>query len=227
MSNINYKPEIFGKYLNARDAWSYLIINYANYNLRFDKTCNSTRFGYDLDGGLSLDNKTSNFLQLIKNLLGIEKWEDLENDNIKNIKDDTQNGIGYITITHYTLGEFIIHCERGHYYMEKTQENKDIPIDISNLTCEQQYKICLLKQNIQPTIENYLHINFSSELLKKTFELSSGRFKKALFVLSLTNKYDSDLRRRIQIDVYDDIDPDDDTDFFNEIAKAESKNETK
>ena len=91
MSNINYKPEIFGKYLNARNAWSYLIINYAKHNLRFDKTCRITGFGYDLDGGLSLDNKTSNFLQLIKNLLGINKWEDLlsKDSNITKIEDNT------------------------------------------------------------------------------------------------------------------------------------------
>jgi hypothetical protein len=73
-----YRSEIFGQQLNARDAWSYLVINYANHNLRFSKFCTSTnqkRIEYDLDGGLSKDPKISNFLQLIKNLLNIDKWD--------------------------------------------------------------------------------------------------------------------------------------------------------
>jgi hypothetical protein len=78
MSDDNYKPEIYDQQLNARDAWSYLVIKYANHNLRFTKSCNSTSqttIEYDLDGGLSKDSKIPNFLQLIKNLLKIDKWD--------------------------------------------------------------------------------------------------------------------------------------------------------
>ena len=216
--DIKFTPLIFGKNLNARDAWSYIIINYANYDLKFVNICNSidnTSIGYDLDTGLSVDKKTTNFFKLIKNLLNIENWDDLVNQNIIKINDNTINGIGEIIINDIIDNEYIIYCIPGHYYMKETQKKTD-DIKFNFLTCEQQYKINLLKNSITPTIENYLYINFSSEFLVDTLNSSSEKFKEQLFILSLTDKYDSDLRRRIIID--------DDTDFFNQIAKKFGNN---
>jgi hypothetical protein len=209
ISNINYTPEIFCQELNARDAWSFLIIKYAYKNLSLIKTCLNGNQKYELNAGLSLDNKTTNFLQLIKNLLEINKWEDLLNDNITNIKDYTQNGIGDIFIYHKKqIEHFIIHCRPGHYYMSNTYSKVNI-LDLKHLTSQQQNIINIIKKNIKPTIENYLDINLSSELLQQTFDdrSSSVELKKKLFVLSLTGKYDNDLRRRIKIDdrIIDDL----------------------
>ena len=216
ISNIDYKPEIYCQQLNARDAWSYLIIKYAHNNLKLIRTCSKGNYKYELNAGLSIDNKTPNFLQLIKNLLGIKVWEDLVNVNIKNIQNNTKDGIGDINIQHNEYNSFIIHCKNGHYYMSKT-ENIEISVDISKLTLQQQNTINIIKKNIQPSIDNYLNINLSSELLEKTFISSSGELKKALFILSLTGKYDNDLRRRMCIDV-------DDVEFFNWITVNLSDN---
>jgi hypothetical protein len=217
ISDINYKPEIYGQQLNARDAWSYLIIKYAYKNLRLIKPCLKGNYKYELEAGLSVDNKTPNFLQLIKNLLGIDNWKDLENVNITNIQDNIKkDGIGNINIQHNKYISFIIHCQSGHYYMSKSK-NIEKSVDISKLTPQQKNTIDILNKNIQPTIDNYLYINFSSELLVETFESSSIELKKVLLILSLTGKYDSDLRRRIKIDV-------DDIEFFNWITVNLSDN---
>jgi hypothetical protein len=65
------------KSLNARDAWSYLIIKYANKNINFLRSCTNESKTFELNAGLAKDNSTSNFFQLIKNLLGIEKWDEI------------------------------------------------------------------------------------------------------------------------------------------------------
>ena len=212
ISDVKFKPEIFCKHLNARDAWSYLIINYAKNNLEFVKDCTKLKYKFELITGLNSDKSTSNFLQLIKNLLGIEKWEDLENDNIKNIKDDTKNGIGYITITHNTLGEFIIHCELGHYFIKQEEQRKVEEINLEKFTKDQITNINILLKKEDITLDNYLHIDFNSEFLEIKFNsyFINPILKIKLFELSLTNKYDSDLRRRIGIDV--------DADFFKNIV---------
>jgi hypothetical protein len=212
ISDVKFKQEIFGKNLNARDAWSYLIINYAKNNLEFVKKCTEPIYKFELNAGLNLDKSTSNFLQLIKNLLGIEKWEDLENDNIKNIKDDTKNGIGNITITHKTLGKFIIHCESGHYFIKQEEQRKVEEINLEKFTKDQITNINILLKKEDITLDNYLHIDINSEFLEFKFNSYSTdpSLKIKLFELSLTNKYDSDLRRRIQIKV--------DNDFFKNIV---------
>ena len=74
--------------LNARDAWSYIIITYAKQGINFLKKCNGDKINYEMNAGLSQDKKTGNFLQLIKNLLGINEWDDIKNDLITDIKDN-------------------------------------------------------------------------------------------------------------------------------------------
>ena len=144
ISDVNFKPEIFGKHLNARDAWSYLIINYAYHNLRFSETCQSVTgeaYGYNLDGGLSLndDAETGNFFQLIKNLLGITKWEDIINENVQSIQDNTIGGVGDIIIQHNKYGKFIIHCKLEHYEIEwkKKEIEEEEEYNLSSFTPSQ------------------------------------------------------------------------------------------
>jgi hypothetical protein len=129
-SDKRYLQSIYGDNLNARNAWSKLIISpKISTNLKFASSCESNGFEYELNTKLSKDNKTTNFFQLIKNLLGIDKCDDIINDNITNIVDNTIKGVGDIIIEHKIYGKIIIHCEDVHYSMELiTDKDKQIKI---------------------------------------------------------------------------------------------------
>ncbi len=199
----DYKQMIYEQELNARDAWSYLIIKYAYSNVKFIKYCpDDITIQFEMDAGLSIDKKTGNFMQLIKNLLGIDKWDDLVNKYIISIDDNTRNGIGEIVIEHDLLKNVNIYCERGHYYMENIRK-KPTSIELNGVSEEnKKYINYILQKNINS--DNYLYYNFNSNELEQNiktaqnFELNTVLVK--LFELSLTDKYDSDLRRRIIID---------------------------
>ena len=62
--------QIYDELLNARDAWSKLIINWGNKNIRFLKECSDLSHRFEIDAGMSLDGSKANFLQL-KNLRNI------------------------------------------------------------------------------------------------------------------------------------------------------------
>lgn len=223
-SDVNYKVNIYGDLLNARDAWSKLIINYGFKNLRLKRICenpnpNPNRF--ELMSGLSLNIETTNFLQLIKNLLGINKWNDLidlDKSQIIEINDNTINGIGTIYIEHKTLGKFIIYCENGHFYMKMIHDENNESINYKKFNFDEK-KIFLLDQilyiynqknydqeeNQLPniTLENYLWIKYSPENI---FQIHSTRnfddkIKYRLLELSICDLYDADLRRRLEINL--------------------------
>ena len=207
-SDENILLNIYGECMNSRDAWSKLIIKYAFYNINFIKSCDNT-YGYELNAGLSQNNETSNFFQLIKNLLNINKWDDLLNDYIKEIEDNTVKGIGEISIYHEKYENIEIHCQSEHYYMELIKnESEKINYSLYNEVQQSIIKI-LLRENIK--LSNYIWINYDSNLLVDLINNQSTNtdLKLKLFELSLTNLFDSDLRRRIEIDV--------DTDFFINI----------
>ena len=204
-SDPNYKPSIFGEELNARDAWSKLIIDFAQNNLNLMKRCESKKYNYELNAGLSVDKTITNFFQLIKNLLPkITSWEDIKNNNIIEVQDLTVKGIGDIILEHSIYKEFQIHCEPKHYYIELQKNKNKQQIKYTHLNKIQIDIIdTILKKEDTISIANYLDINFSSELLEKMFKSLKTHqdLKIKLFELSLTDKYDSDLRRRIEIDV--------------------------
>jgi len=80
--------------LNARDAWSKLIIEYANNNISFSMNCPNNNKGYELNTGLSNDGENNNFIQLIQNLLpGVIDLGSLLINNISSIHDKTENGL--------------------------------------------------------------------------------------------------------------------------------------
>lgn len=206
--------------LNARDEWSKLIIFNANHNINFRQLCNDRgRFGYELNSGLGIDNITDNFLQLIRNLLGITRWDDLATARIKEINDNTTKGIGTLNIIHEEFGEFEIRCEDGHYEMNAiNQKSKEISYDGMN---EEQINIIdkLLGKNI--TVSNYEWIKFDSNFLAHTITERISDIEpltQALLKLSITGQFDSDLRRRVKINIY--------ADYFTEfidICKDNSK----
>ena len=119
------------KNLNARDAWSKLIIENAQYNMRFSKQCETADapYGYDIDSGKSKDGEKSNLLQMLQNLLpGIKIWEDLKNINITDvdITNLNENGFGKVYIFKSSL-KFTVHLQEEHFYVslsEKTTNQK-------------------------------------------------------------------------------------------------------
>ena len=192
ISNINYKPEIFCHFMNAQDAWSYLIINFANSNLKFKNIpANKKCLPYEVKSS------ASNFLQLIKNLLGIENWENLNKDNLEIIDNITDKDIGNIYINHNEYGEFTINILEGHIEMNNNLEIEDISIDISLLTQEQQTIINIINLSIFSIRENALKYNFDYKSLVNLFFYNP----KIIFILSLTNKYNSYSRKNININV--------------------------
>jgi hypothetical protein len=200
----NEEIEFMNEKLNARDAWSKLIINCGKKNVRFVRLCktndNQPQYNYELNAGLSEDGKLSNFLQLIKNLLlKIEKFSDIETDLITNIEDMTTDGFGYIEIKHKVIGMIKIHCQSGHYKMEISPK-QSTHNNFKNTTQKQQQIIdILLKKNINKS--NYIDIFFDSDFIVE--KLNNGNtdieLKNKLFELSLTKKYNDDVRRRIEL----------------------------
>ena len=204
------KFNIYDQELNARDAWSKLLIFYANHNLVFTKSCKTQPSSkYELNSGMSEDpTKTTNFFQLIKNLLSkITKWEDLNVDETFEIisNETEENGIGKIVIKANNYENITINCKERHYYMI-IDKKPSTEYDIKNLTDIQKLKInILLNDNTIGNFNNYLWVNWSSELLVKKINDKSTdlELRKKLLELSFTEKFDSDTRSRIIINTVD------------------------
>ena len=201
---------IFDDNLNARDAWSKLIIFYANLDLNFTKLCGDDySYGYELNSGMNKKNSCSNFLQLIKNLLpGIDNLNKIKTKFIETVIDNTINGIGIISINcSVNNEEFEIECIPGHYYMKIINQKNDDLLDLINFNIIQQnYIKILFNKSDDITIDNYLWYNIDSNQLVDLLNsetLVDTNLKIELFKLSLTEKYDNDTRRRIINDTDD------------------------
>jgi hypothetical protein len=197
--------KIYEQDLAAKDAWSRLIIYHANNNLRFNKSCNNG-LNYELLDGMAADGTTTNFFQLIKNLLpAIKKWENLNTEpkRFEIVSNDTDgNGFGKIVIETRDYSTIRIECMSGHYNMDITK--KIIDYDTSKLKESHKFKIDILlnKEIVMHDIQNFLWINWNSELLvKKINDLSTDiKLRRKLLELSFTEKIKSDTRRQINID---------------------------
>ncbi len=199
---------IYGTQLNARDAWSKLLTDsVVQNNVNFINTCST--YGYELNAGDSLDkeNKKNNLLQLIHNLLPlINTWDDLKNKNIINVNTrDFQGNLGQIILTTISDNKFTIEFMNSHYHIVLPPEVKET--NLSHLTSDEKRFInTILQEDI--VIDNYLDMDLSNEKLQELIEdqyenLDDNEYDKeyyiGLFELSLTDKYDSDLRKRIKI----------------------------
>jgi hypothetical protein len=197
--------QIYTQDLNAKDAWSRLIIYYANNNVQFKNNCGGSH-KYELLDRMAADGTTTNFFQLIKNLLpAITKWEDLntEPERFKIVSNDTdENGFGKIIIETKDYSTITIQCIRGHYNMNINK--KRIKYNYEHLNIDQRFKINILlnKERAIKKISNFLWINWSSELLVKIINDVSIdiRLRKMLLDLSFTDKIKLDTRRQIHID---------------------------
>ena len=145
-----------------------------------------------------MDNNKTNFLQLIQNLLGIESWANLEEPPIMEIKDNINSiGIGKLNIIHKEFGEFVIHCQNGHYSM-KALNKATFEINYDDLDKKQ---IDIINKLLRKDGTDYMWIKFDSDLLARYLSYPEySKLKLDLLKLSMTDQFDSDVRRRIVID---------------------------
>ena len=206
------KQSIYGLKLNARDAWSYLIIFYAHYNLNFSKKCDNHT--YDLDSGLNKDKSRGNFFQLIQNLLKIKSWNNLQIHNINSIEDNTDDGIGYISIEHVIYNVITINCIKDHYFME-IEDNHNIERQVKNYEIEKQNLIAyFLYPYSKINDQEYLWIKYKPQLLIKLINSNKTPrdIRINLFRLCISIIYDSSVRKEINITV--------DSNFYRSILSS-------
>jgi hypothetical protein len=198
---------IYGTFLNARDAWSKLIIFYANTNINFLNSCSiaGSIYGYELNAGMAKDRTKTNFFQLICNLLpGVKKWDDIPNMTIvDNTIKGIGNGIKGIVITKEPH-EYVINCYERHYNMELKKSPSRIKYDITQYNEQHQFMINVLSRNYSIlSTYNFLWFSYNGDFLVE--HMNTGTYdiliKEQLFILSLTDQYIEDVRSRILIDV--------------------------
>ena len=210
--------EIYGQELDARNAWSNLIFNKSQYNVIFHTYCKDG-YGYNIKSGLAKDGSKVNILQMIQNLLpAVKTWGDFINKNIGSIDVKIDNkGIGEIIITpNFIIDKnFKFYLSCGHFHLDLPKVGKTINYDHLYLG-QQDFLDILYKKNI--TEKNYLEINISPENLIETFHKSvNNELKIGLFELSLTNKYNDNIRRQIYINT-------EDASFFDMFAEKFGNN---
>ena len=199
---------IYEQNLNSRDAWSYLILFYANENINFKETCRNIDRKYELNSGMSIDGQENNFIQLIKNFLPrLNNLKDLERiNNIDNIKDETTNGYGDIIIS--GTYNIIITIEPGHIYM--TQNNKKLNIDLSLITTPKHKFVLdiLLQQNSNHILNHNicLFIKWTPDLISRSIKSdSTPELIKELTLIVSTDQFNPELKKRIVIDIDNEI----------------------
>ena len=205
---------------HARNAWSKLIIQHAQNNIKFGVYCNTEkRYGYDMDGGLTINKEKPNLLQMLQNFLQeVDTWDKLINTNITEIKSNVNtNGIGKIYIRSNLDKLFTVHLEDAHFYVSIPKKSKKKLKNYGHLEPHQKYFLDILlktwysssaeenQETEKEFITYYLNFIFSSEDLVYGFnKYQKMMHLKTLFIqLSLSNKYDSDTRRRIEINTED------------------------
>ena len=176
MSNV--KKDIYGKELDAKDAWSYLIIHHAKENIDF---VNGT---YEVNSGcMSKDNSKTNFIQLLQNLLSPaminpenikEKLPELNTliYSVRDSNDAFKKGLGKIEINYVSSKKkYIVEfdftkrhsesCVKIERSESKLKKNDDAYKD-------NQYILYLSDpvSNIRKiNDENYLRFKYTSEAL--------------------------------------------------------------
>jgi hypothetical protein len=161
---------IYGKLMNARDAWTVVVSNIQHIGYNHQETLpNGDIYKYEILSGLSdiriNDKQIVNMLAVIQNLFtSIKNWSDL-NILISNINvnlDDTGHGtIDFETSNVKYTWKFM----NGHYAFE--QNKNDYVIDLSNLTeKESAYVNCITSHINDDLFLNYFYyIKLENELL--------------------------------------------------------------
>ena len=204
----NYNKKIYGLTLNARDAWSYLIIHFANDDLNFNEYC-STNSNHKFNikaSARTLVNTNINSLQLLKNLLGINNWDALVlvNSDILSVNSKLDNnGIGSIQINHRILGNTKITYRNGHAWWDNFESQNTI--DIHHLDKNKQKIINILSIKVEISEANYLFFKYNENILIITnkdisTEIQFNLYKK-MIEISLTDIINNEIRKQIIIEI--------------------------
>jgi hypothetical protein len=200
----NTTEKIYGLDLNARDAWSHLIIHKANDNLTFNQHCFVNRNNYNLKASSkTADGKSINSFQLLKNLLPeVEDWDYLNkyNDNIESIAPDlNKNGVGIIEIYHKIFGKIRIQYTDGHAFWHKIENLNQT--NMVHLDINKQTMVNILNKTQEITEFNYLFFKYNENIIELLKVNSFENFKlyDKILKVSLTNIIDSEIRQQIQI----------------------------
>ena len=202
---------IYGQQLNARDAWSYLIIHYANENIRFrSKYVTSDQKYNAVSGVMSIDGKKTNFIQLLQNLLSpdIIKADTLKEDlpelnpqitlvDDHDYHDAFKDGIGKVEITYDTGYIFTFDFDELHSSVSIDREYEFKEIEVDEEFKENKYIVYLLGEKESIKDENYLWFKYTSDSLKNLYEKSKDNKYLNLLTTGLSNP---DARGRVTID---------------------------
>jgi hypothetical protein len=215
------KKQIYGYDMNFEEAFTYLILKYANTNLVFNDECinkENEKSQYNLKSSMNILNTQSNFFQLFENLTGLS----LDNINIDNIEisipENMINDVyGIITIEHDMYGKYQIMIKPGHFTFESVNRKKtkgEFPnCDSSNLNKNQKHYIQIFKSIDNTLDENHIYKQITTLEIIKYFNTMNfneidynnsnidNRLYTLLFKLSLSDIYNNDTRSRLTIDV--------------------------
>ncbi len=230
------KKNIFGLKLNARDAWSKLLITYANKDVKFLQQCangsggggaaSTASYSFEIGPGnttiTDIDGSPTsvcNLLAVIKNLLpAITTWEQFENKNIKIEKEEdiqvNKECLGNIIFKHSKYGRYKLHLQSMHYYVEHIDKLKSQGTPSHGVQRKKNIINYLLKgAYYAPDEDDYLHFDYTDEELLKIFHSKNlpSSMSYGLFELTNTEKHNNDdMRQRLHINV--------NSEYFNKIV---------
>ena len=208
------KQEIYGLELNARDAWTYLIVHHANSNIHFKSKIGQQSYEV-CSGVMSLDKTQTNFIQLLQNLTSPDMFN---SDNIKVIlpslnnlikSDDDddddgneafKNGVGIVSINYeidpelkYTI-KFDLRLRHSFVTIKRQGEKEEVELGVHS---ENEYMHYLLGNVVKyRTDKNYLWFKYTDETLNDIYIRTASYNILELLSSDLVNK---DIRNRITL----------------------------
>jgi len=206
---------IFKQDLNARNAWSYVVSNLEKVKYKINNKKNDIEYKYEIKSGLSEDNSTLNFLQVIKSLLtNITDWDNLVEIYNKSIPDYeiqiepniSESGTGTINLNHNINGTYIIKLMQGHFYVDSIESSDDY-IKYNSEDKEKQKIILCMKQNVeisQITEDNFMYVKYDNDLFTNVFNNINFSDKNYRLLCNyIIKNYKSDIEKlwRFEIDI--------------------------
>ena len=168
---------IFGKELNARNAWSEVVIDldkvvYLNHNKGHK---------YEINSKMNEDGKIENFLQVLINLFGnIETWEDFKKEDIV-IELKLKRGLGTVEFQSKN-GDYIMNFDEFHYNISSKLS------DVQKITVSspmEQFYIDVIMKNVKTDgidIDNLYYINYTDDDLIELFNTTLYDIDRTLYI---------------------------------------------
>ena len=145
---------IFGKELNARDAWAYIVSNLEDVNyLQTCKLDDDIEYQFEINSGLSKNN-IPNILEVIGKLTKKNDFEDFAEIEIIDNSVDIE-GLGNIRFKKKsTNAQYELQLTYGHYDLIEIKEKSISTIYTHLNSLQQKYLDLLLGKNIKEILEN-------------------------------------------------------------------------